>query len=151
MLGSTADTCLRQLTRSCRTRVLTCPLLCWTVWSRQFLARLWMCLSLCNDSEWSDRADSRASAAVAVIAGRRHPSHGAEADSHGFPCSEDHGDSPHYFSWWSMSLFCTCRLLLLSVVRQSRSHSAARRHPYRGADADSHGPFHHRFSPAAVH
>ena len=41
--------CRRQLTRSCRTRVLTCPLLCWTVWSRQFLARLWMCLSLCND------------------------------------------------------------------------------------------------------
>ena len=31
------------------TRVLTCPLQCWTVWSRQFLARLWMCLSLCND------------------------------------------------------------------------------------------------------
>ena len=28
---------LRQLTRSCRTRVLlTCPLLCWTIWSRQF-------------------------------------------------------------------------------------------------------------------
>ena len=24
------------------------------------------------------------------IAGRRHPGHGAEADSHGFPCSEDH-------------------------------------------------------------
>ena len=24
------------------------------------------------------------------IARRRHPGHGAEADSHGFPCSEDH-------------------------------------------------------------
>ena len=55
---------------------------------------------------WSDTADSRASAAVAVIAGRRHPGHGAEADSHGSPCSEDHRDSPaQYFSWLSMSLF----------------------------------------------
>ena len=27
------------------------------------------------------------------IDGRRHPSHGAEAGSHGFPCSEDHRDS----------------------------------------------------------
>ena len=25
-----------------------------------------------------------------LIAGRRHPGHGAVADSHGFPCSEDH-------------------------------------------------------------
>ena len=40
------------------------------------------------------------------IAGRRHPGHGAEADSHGFPWSEDHRDSPaQYFPWWSMSLF----------------------------------------------
>ena len=27
------------------------------------------------------------------IAGRRHPGHGAEADSHGLECSADHGDS----------------------------------------------------------
>ena len=40
------------------------------------------------------------------IGGRRHPGHGAEANSHGFPCSEDHRDFPaQYDSWWSMSLF----------------------------------------------
>ena len=40
--GSTVDTCLRQLTRFCWTRVLTCLLLCWTVWSRQFRDLWWL-------------------------------------------------------------------------------------------------------------
>ena len=41
------------------------------------------------------------------IAGRRHPGHGAEADSHDFPFSEDHRDSPaQYFSWWWIPLLC---------------------------------------------
>ena len=44
---------------------------------------------------------------VAGRAGRRHPGLGAEAGSHGFPCSEDHRDSlAQYFSWWSMHLLC---------------------------------------------
>ena len=42
------------------------------------------------------------------IAGRRHPGHGAEADSHGLACSEDHRDSAaQYLSWWSMPLLCS--------------------------------------------
>ena len=55
------------------------------------------------------------------IAGRRHPCHGAEADSHGFACSEDHRDSAaQYFSWWSMLLLCRSCLLCPLLFRQAR-------------------------------
>ena len=101
---------------------------------------------------WSDSADSRAGAAVPLSLVVDIPVMVHRPIRMVFLVRKTIRDSPQYFSWWSMSLFCmSCRFLLLSVLRQSSSHKAARRHPYRCADADSHGPFYHRVSPAAVH
>ena len=73
LLGSTVDTCFCQSTRSCRKRVVDMPIVCWTVWSRQFrdLWRLhrsssWpVCGCACRCATtgvWSDSADSRVGA-----------------------------------------------------------------------------------------
>ena len=75
--------------------------------------------------------------AVAVRSGRRHLFRFAEAVPHGPGYSADHRDSPDVRIWWSMSLSVrSCRFSVLSVLRQSRSHSSARRHHRRGTEAD---------------
>ena len=77
------DTCLRQSTRSCLTKVLTCPLVCSLVQT---------VLGQVVDVPVVVQRQVRGSELQKIveipqfpfIAGRRHPGHGAEADCHGF-------------------------------------------------------------------
>ena len=71
-----------QSTRSCRTKVLTCPLMQFGPDSS------WPgcgCACRCaTTGAWFRTAENCGNSAVPFIAGRRHPGHGAEADSYGF-------------------------------------------------------------------
>ena len=97
--------------------MLTCPLLCWTVWSRQFLARLWMCLSLCNDRDMVRQCRCRAGAAVAVHRRSMASLRAAEANPHGPACSDCHFETPQLQSVrWSMPCFAGRAMPV--VVRQ---------------------------------
>ena len=81
----------------------------------------------------------------AVLQGRRHFLHGAEADSHG-PV----GPQSFPSGVWIRGR-CPC-LQVVQILRCCLCEdSAARRHPCRGADTDFRGAFYHRDSPGAVH